>query len=210
VDVACANGSGFSAAKYNLPTPAYTVMAAVLASGIESGKQTLRALSGLETDTLYFVPRPARRRSFLKEVLHPIDSFRLTPLHLRWRLKSVSYRYNHFVTRPHEDYLSLVNNLCDHDPELMEQLRRKQPSTGFMTLAIGLSSDQYNRYIISGFSFQLTHAYAHNPEIDQRGTSLSGHANTDITLIRYLSEKYRNIFTTERIVSERTSIPMLR
>ena len=79
-----------------------------------------------------------------------------------------------------------------------------------MTLAIGLSSHQYNRYIISGFSFQLTHAYAHNPEIDQRGTSLSGHANTDITLIRYLSEKYKNIFTTERIVSERTSIPMLR
>jgi hypothetical protein len=32
-ELACANASGFSAARHGLPTPAYTVMTAVLTSG---------------------------------------------------------------------------------------------------------------------------------------------------------------------------------
>ena len=53
--VACANASGYSAARHGLPVPAITAMSVILTSGIGSGKQSLKALHGLQTDTLYLV-----------------------------------------------------------------------------------------------------------------------------------------------------------
>ncbi len=207
--LACANASGYSAAKHGLPTPTYTVLSAILSSGIASGKQSLRALAGLETETLYFFPRPPAKRSGIKTALQLPKMLTMTPQYLRWRLRTLSYRYHHFVDFGWDYYSHLVTGLCDQDDRVMEQLARKQPSTGMIALAIGLGLRSYDRFILTGFSFELTHAYATNPEIEQRGTQGSRHADTDITVIGYWATKYGNIFTTEPIVAERTGIPLL-
>lgn len=99
--------------------------------------------------------------------------------------------------------------LCDYDEEIMEQIHKKRPSTGIFTLAIGIAQQRYDKFIISGFSFELTRPYAVNPEIFEIGTTASRHTNTDIMVLSYLSRKYGNIYTTEEIVHERAGIPML-
>lgn len=208
-DVACANASGFSAAKHHLPIPAYTVLSAILTSGIPSGKQSLGALAGLETDTLYFFPRPTSRHRGVKRVVQFPKTMRMTALYLRWKLRTLPYRYNHFIDFGWDYYRNLVARLCDQDSRVMEQVARKQPSTGVVALMIGFERQSYDRFILSGFSFELTHAYAKNPEIQDRGTHSSKHTDTDIAVIRYLSEKYGNVFTTENVVGERSGIPML-
>lgn len=212
-DVACANGSGYSAAQHGLPAPAFTVMTSVLASGIESGRQSLQALAGLSTGTLYFLRRRDKRHSALGKLSRYVKTFRekriyrMQPFYLKRVLRSLNYSHRDLVVLKSDEYDKLVERLCDRDPEILEQLQRKKPSTGLIALALAIDSQQYHRYIISGFSFELTHPYALNPEIEQRGTSASGHAETDIMVIRYLSRKLGTIFTTERSVHERAGVP---
>ena len=62
---------------------------------------------------------------------------------------------------------------------------------------------------MSGFNFQLTHAYAENPEIRQRGTTISWHTPTDLEVLRRLAEIHGNVFTTEAAVNELAGIPLL-
>jgi hypothetical protein len=208
--IACANASGFSAAKYGLSTPDYTVMSAILTSGIQSGKQSLRALSGLKTDILYFFPRPIKQGNFVKEVIHYLQTIKMSSFYLKYKLKSISYEYNQFINKSHAYYDKLVKQLCDDDLQIVQQLEKKQSSTGVIALAIGIAQGRYDRYILSGFSFELTHAYAKNPEIDKRRTKISKHVDTDVAIMSYLSKKYENIYTTEVSVSERTGVPMLK
>lgn len=207
--LACANASGYSAAKHNLPVPEYTVMTAVLTHK-DSGKQSLQALSGLETTTLYFLPRPDKQRGFLKGAIHYLKSLEMSSFYLRYRLWLVNYKYKVFLNQRYEYYDQLVKELCDYNEEILTQIQRKRPSTGIITLVIGLARQQYHRFIISGFSFELTHPYAINPEIEESGTIVSKHADTDVTVIGYLSKKFGNIYTTEPIVHERAGIPLLR
>jgi hypothetical protein len=206
-DVACANASGFSAAQHHLPVPVYTVMSAIL-TGSQSGKQSLRALRGLRTDTLCFFPRPVSERHLLKKAIHHIKTVKMKPFYLKLVLKSLAYRYDTFMNMNHQYYHTLVKELCDHNNDVLEKMERKQPSTGIIALALGIAQEKYDRYIVSGFSFELTHAYADNPEISERGTSISKHAGTDITVMKYLSQKYR-VYTTEKVVHERADVPML-
>ena len=88
-------------------------------------------------------------------------------------------------------------------------MQRKRPSTGLITLALAIDQNRYQRFILSGFSFELTHPYAHNPEIKERGTAASQHADTDILVISYLAKKQHNIFTTEHSVHQRAGVPYL-
>jgi len=208
-DVACANGSGFSAALHGLPNPAFTVMSAILTT-VSSGTQTLKALAGLRTRALYFFPRPPKGRRGLKRVLRQLaENLATRPARLKKALRDADYQYDEFIYHPHSYYDRLVKDLCDRDPGILGQIERKQPSTGTIVLALGMASGRYDSYILSGFSFELTHAYGQNPEIDERGTQKSRHADTDIAVMRYLSDKHRNIFTTETVVSERAGIPLL-
>lgn len=207
--VACANASGFSAARQQLPIPRYTVMSAILTSGIDSGKQSLQALRGLRTDTVYFFPRPEKNRSPFKQLVRSLGNFKTSPLYFRWKLKSLGYHYDQFMIKSFADYHDLVKELCDYDPEVLRKMEAKQPSTGVMALALGVADTSYDRYIMSGFSFELTHAYASNPEIHQRGTVASRHADTDIAVIRYLSAKYHTVFTTEVALHQRAGVPLL-
>jgi hypothetical protein len=78
-----------------------------------------------------------------------------------------------------------------------------------ITLMIGMSLGRYDRFVMSGFNFELTHAYADNPEIRQRGTTLSRHTPTDVQVLRRLVDLHGNIFTTEAAVHEQAGIPLL-
>lgn len=207
--LACANASGYSARKHGLPIPAFTVISAILTSGIESGKQSLAALEGLETQTLYYFPRPGKPGGFLKRVLHAGDEYRASARFFEKALKKAAYHWQTLVKKDNAWYRGLAESLCLDDERLLKQMRSKSPSTGIMTLVVGMSLGDYDRFILSGFSFELTHAYANNPEIDQRGTSVSRHTQTDIQVLRHLSEKYESIFTTESAVHERTGVPLL-
>ena len=206
--VACANASGYSAATHQLPVPLFTVMSAILPA-VASGRQSLRALAGLSTETLYFFPRPAARRNRLKQLLSLLSLLRMQPFYLRRVLRSVGYRYETFVERSHDFYAGMIKELCDHDHGVLQQIQRKQPSTGVTVLAIGLAEHQFDHYILSGFSFELTHAYANNPEIAERESNLSRHAETDIAVMGYLARKFSNVFTTEAVVHQRAGIPLL-
>jgi len=214
-DVACANGSGYSAAQYRLPAPAFTVMTSLIASGIESGRQSLQALTGLSTGTLYFLRRRSRGGSTFGTLLRYIKTlrekrvYRMQPFYLKRVLRSLSYSHDRFVALTPKDYDGLVERLCDRDAGIHAQLQRKRPSTGLIALALAIDQQKYDRFILSGFSFELTHPYAANPEIEQRGTVASEHATTDVMVIGYLAKKLGNIFTTESSVHERVGVPFL-
>jgi len=213
--VACANGSGYSAVRYGLQDPVYTVVTSLIASGIESGKQSLKALEGLNTGTLYFLRRRERRSTRLGRLIHNLQNYRkkrfyrIQPFYLKRILRSLHYEYKQFVALRPVQYDSLVEELCERDPEILAQLAKKRPSTGLITLVLGIDQQAYQRFILSGFSFELTHPYARNPEISERGTEVSEHATTDIMVIRYLSRRLGNIFTTESTVHERAGVPLL-
>jgi hypothetical protein len=208
-ELACANASGFSAARHGLPTPAYTVMTAVLTSGKAEDDHSLRALRGLATRDLYFLPRPAPRGGPLKRALTHLKQWRLKPYYMQHQLRRLGYRYERFVVRSSAHYHELIRALCDHNPEIAALIAAKQPSTGMFTLAIGVGERGYDRFILSGFDFGLSHAYGENPLIRDRGTTSSKHADTDIAIVRHLALRHRRVFTTEPSVHERAGVPLL-
>ena len=207
--VACANASGYSAAKHGLPDPLFTAVSGVLTIGIGSGKQSMKAMSGLHTNTLYFVPRTSARANLVKNLVILHHHIRATPVWFRYAMKRAGFRWDRFERKPFNDYLATIPIACRDDADFAEQLDRKRPSTGLVALLIGLSLSQFDRFIISGFSFELTHAYGKNPEIAERGTAVSRHGDTDVLLLRCLSKTLATIYTTEPTVHERADVPLL-
>lgn len=207
-DVACANASGFSAARHGLPIPAYTVMTAVLTSGKPEDAHSLQALRNLATRDLYFLARPAPRGDPLKRLRTHLKQWRLKPIHMRHQLRRIGYRYERFVVRPSAHYHALMRTLCDDAPDVVAAIAAKQPSTGMFTLAIGIGERGYDRFILSGFDFGLSHAYGENPLIRTRGTTASKHADTDIAIVRHLASRY-DVVTTEPSVHQRAGVPLL-
>jgi hypothetical protein len=213
-DLACANASGFSAAKYGLPDPAFTVITAMLTVGSAAGRQSMQAMRGLHTGALYFLYSTSRKTSLRQT--HPVKflrsltrAARVTPAYFRWAMKRAGYRWDHFVVAEVDSYVNAARNWCPAEKNLFEQAASKRPSTGLTTLLIGLSLNRYDRFILSGFSFELTHAYAKHPGIHQRGTQESRHLHTDIRFLQCLSSSLGNLFTTEPIVNELTGVPLL-
>ena len=213
-DLACANASGFSAAKYGLPDPAFTVITAMLTVGAAAGRQSMQAMHGLHTDTLYFLHSTSRKTSLRQK--HPLKflrallrAARVTPASFRWAMRRAGYSWDHFVAAEVDSYVNAARHWCPGEEKLFAQAASKRPSTGLVTLLIGLSLNRYDRFILSGFSFELTHAYAQHPGIDQRGTRESRHLPTDIQFLQCLSASLGNLFTTEAIVHELTGVPLL-
>jgi hypothetical protein len=207
--VACVNASGHSAACHGLPVPVHTAISAVLTSGIESGRQSLEALHGLRTGALYRVPQLDKQRKLWKKIKTLPITIKTSPLFFRLRLRQADYHWNTFINRDAAFYLEMISTLCRHDPQIMALVANKKPSTGMITLMLGMSLGTYDRFIMSGFSFELTHAYALNPEIKQRGTTLSRHTPTDLQVLRRLRDIHGNIFTTEPAVNDQGGIPFL-
>jgi hypothetical protein len=207
---ACANASGRSAARLGLGEPAFTVMTTALTSGHKPANDlALEALRGLRTGTLYLYPRPAAHGSLLKRLLREIRTIKVKPWYVERRLRRLGYRFDELQTPPRQWYHDLVLGLCDRDPAIAAQIAAKQPSTGMIALAIGLADPRYHRIVVSGFSFEITHAYAHNPLIDRLGTTRSKHADTDIAFLRCLVRRHANLYTTEPAVHERAGVPLL-
>lgn len=207
--LACANAAGYSADKYGLPVPVFTAMTAHLTSGIESGKQSLQAIRGLRTGTVYLIPRHEKSNKLLKRIKRLPVALKTTPLFFRRGLRQAAFRFDHLVSHDLDYYFELIRRLCRDDAELMQLISAKKPSTGLMALVIGMSLGSWDRFILSGFSFELTHAYADNPEIRERGTVVSGHTDTDLVLLQRLAAVHGNIFTTETTVHEQAGIPLL-
>jgi hypothetical protein len=205
--LACANASGRSAARLGLPPPLFTVVSAIVTSGKQApNRLALEALAGLGTGTLYFYPRPVRGRG----LLHALRSFRTSAPYFKRRLRSLPYSFDRFANPGLGRYHAMLAALCDHEPELVARIRAKQPSSGLLALAIGIAWYDFERYVLSGFSFEITHAYVDNPLIAERGSANSKHADTDVALLRHLSRKFGTIYTTEPTVHQRAGIPLLR
>jgi hypothetical protein len=208
--LACANASGRSAAHYGLPPPLFTVISAIVTSGKQApNRLALEALAGLGTRTLYFYPRPVRGRGPLGRGFNALRSFRTSAPYFRSRIRSLPYRFDQFENPGLERYPEMLAEVCDHEPELVGRMRAKQPSSGMLALAIGLAWYDFERYVLSGFSFEISHAYADNPLIAERGSASSRHAETDIALLHHLSRRFGTIYTTEPTVSRRAGIPLL-
>jgi hypothetical protein len=208
--LACANASGRSAARYGLPTPSFTVISAILTSGKQApNRLALEALSGLRTGTLYFYPRPVRGKGPLLRTWSRVRSFRTGSRYFQRTLRSLPYAFDRFEDPGLERYHAMLAGLCDHDPGLLAQMRAKQPSSGMLALAIGIAWHAFKRHVLSGFSFEITHAYADNPLIAERGSAASQHAETDVALLSHLSKKLQNIYTTEPAVHRRAGVPLL-
>lgn len=208
--LACANASGRSARTLGLPDPLFTVMSSVLASSKNPSNRLAReALAGLRTQTLYYCPRQMYRRDPLKRLLHMPEVLACGPRPFARKIRAAGFRFETFVVRPLRRYIRLVETLCGEDPEIEGELRAKHPSTGVLAAAIGLGEAGFEKVILSGFSFEITHAYADNPLIARRGTVMSRHADTDIAVLRRISARTGRLLTTEPVVHERTGIPML-
>jgi hypothetical protein len=209
--LACANASGRSAACHGLPTPLFTVISAIVTSGKQApNRLALEALAGLRTGKLYFYPRPARGRGPLGRGFHTLRSFRTSAPYFRSRLRFLPYGFDRFENPGLERYRAMLAELCDRDPRLVAQMDAKQPSSGMLALAVGVAWYSFERFVLSGFSFEITHAYANNPLIAERGSATSKHVDTDIALLRHLCKKFGNIYTTEPAVNQRADVPLLR
>jgi hypothetical protein len=208
--LACANASGRSAHRLGLPDPIFTIITAALTSGHKPANDlALEALRGLRTGKLYLYPRPDSQGFLLKRLLRETRMIRVRPWYVRRKLRSFGYRFDELVSPPRAFYHDLVLRLCGDDPAIAAQMGQKQPSTGMIALAIGLADERFDRHVMSGFSFEITHAYAHNPLIDRLGTTRSKHADTDVMVLRCLAERHSNIYTTEPIVHEHAGVPLL-
>lgn len=208
--LACANASGRSAHRAGLGEALFTTMSSVLASGKnDSNRLALEALSGLGTRTLYYCPRPMYRHAPFKRLLNVREVRACRPRPFERAMRRAGFRFDTFVARPLAYYLDQVYRLCGGDSEVEARIKDKQPSTGVLAIALGLVEHGYRQVIISGFSFEISHAYAENPLIASRGVLASKHADTDVAVLRRISERRGSLLTTEPVVAERTGIPLI-
>jgi hypothetical protein len=208
-EVACANASGRSAHSHGLPVPRFTVVSAIVTSGRKPANDlAVAALRGLQTDRLIIYPRPRPRGPMIDRALKHLRNYRVNPWYVRWKLRRIGYKFREFEAPSPEFFRSTFERLCEDEPELVGLMRKKQPSTGLTTLVMGIAAGSYSRFILAGFSFEITHDYARNPLVDERG-SVSAHAETDQAILRHLSRLLGTIFTTEPAVHEATGIPYL-
>lgn len=208
--VACANASGRSALVHGLPEPVFTVMSTVLTSGHKPANDlALEALRGLATHTLYLYPRPESEGHLLKRLVREIKRYNVKPWYFKRRLGQLGYRFAEAHAWHRDRYHNLMTELAGGDPEVAALIERKQPSTGVMATAIGLADRRFDRVIMAGFSFEITHAYAHNPLIDKLGSTQSKHTETDIGILRLLAARHPRLVTTEPTVHERAGLPLI-
>ncbi len=206
--LACANASGFSARAHGLRSPLFTVVSAVLGSGNASDRHSLAVMQGLAAGRVYFLPRPLPRQPW-RRLRHRIRNWRLQAPWVRHLLHKHGLRFSEFVQRPTESYDGLLLQLAGNRPELVELVRHKRPSTGLVAAAIALAELGFKDAILAGFDFTLSHAYGHNPLIDQRGSALSKHADTDVALLAAIQRERGCLWTSEPAVAARTGIPLL-
>jgi hypothetical protein len=206
--VACANASGFSARAHGLRLPAFTVVSAVLGSGNASDNHSLAALRGLQAGQVYFLPRPLPAGAW-RQLRFQLRHWRLQAPWVRHLLRRHGLVFDRFEQRPTDAYDRLLLELAGGDPAVAGLMAQKRPSTGLVAVALGLTEAGFSHAILAGFDFTLAHAYGHNPLIDQRGQTLSKHADTDIAILAAILARRGCLWTSEPAVAARTGIPLL-
>jgi hypothetical protein len=206
--LACANASGFSARANGLVDPLFTVVSAVLGSGNRSDRHSLAAMRGLRAGRLYFLPRPLPPGAWPR-LRYRLRHWRLQAPWVRHLLRRHGLAFDRLEQRPTEAYDGLLLELAGGGPELTRLMALKRPSTGLVALALGLTEAGFGHAILAGFDFTLSHAYGHNPLIDQRGHVLSKHADTDVALLAAIQRRRGCLWTSEPAVAARTGIPLL-
>ncbi|WP_022728623.1 hypothetical protein [Fodinicurvata sediminis] len=216
--VACANASGWSARAAGLPTPRFTVVSAVLGAGTardESGKRqanriALETLSGLSSDEVWYLPRPPAQGLLPRRLLREARRWRMSAWHVRRALRQAGYDFGHFHAPPYSHYTQLLQRETGDDPDAAAAVAIKQPSTGVFATLLGLADPAWDRVMLAGISFELTHAYAENPAITALGTTRSKHAETDITVLSALGRQHPGrLVTSEPVVAECCGLPLV-
>jgi hypothetical protein len=208
--VACANASVVSAARLQLPVPVHTVMTALITNNSELGRLQLQALRGLETQKLFYIPRRIRGSTAVKRLTKRVRDWRLQSLMLKWQLKRVAFRYEEFVCHDAEFYTKLAGTFASSDDTLVRQTQAKSPSTGMISLLMGLADGRFDRFVMAGFSFERTQAVAAGSDqlLDGEGGP-SPHARTDLLLLHRLRERHVNIITTEPLLAKLAALPVM-
>nr|MDJ0937328.1 hypothetical protein [Kiloniellales bacterium] len=85
---------------------------------------------------------------------------------------------------------------------------KKQVSSGVLALAVGIEDGRFERFLVSGFSFELTQSFVEDPNIALRGTDRSQHRDSDVAVLQALAARYP-VLTTEPIVEKSTGLPIL-
>ncbi len=208
--VACANASGRSALRLGLPRPIFTVVSSIVPSAkTSSNRLALDALAGLSTGVLYIYPRPPFAGRPLKTLMNLRTALRTTPLMVKRILRARRYHYDEIRFENLDYYYKKVFDLCEGNAVIEQQIRQKAPSSGLIAAILALSDPRFGRVVLSGFSFEITHAYADNPDIERRGSSVSAHAATDMAILAHLARRCDRLFTSEPVVHERTGVPLL-
>ena len=169
-------------AAHGLLPPLFTVVSAVLGSGNGSDRHSLAAMRGWRRDgsTSCRGPCPAG--------LAAADA-PAAPLAAAGALGAPSAAaagcvFERVRQRPTAAYDGLLLRTGRRAiAEIARLMAHKRPSTGLVALALGLAEAGFAHAILAGFDFTLSHAYGHNPLIDQRGDALSKHADTDIAIL---------------------------
>jgi len=73
-----------------------------------------------------------------------------------------------------------------------------------MARVLGLSLGRWDRYILSGFRFEPTHAYGENPDIREGGTPASRQAETDTRIMSHLAQRHGKVFSTQPTACEQS------
>lgn len=215
--VACANASGWSARAAGLAIPRFTVISAVLGAGTgreESGKRqanriALEKLSGLSSEEVWYLPRPPAEGPLPRRLIREAKRWRMSAWHLRRALRRAGYDFGRFRAPPYSHYTEMLRHETGNDPEAAAAIAAKQPSTGVFATLLGLADPAWERVVLAGISFELTHAYAENPAIAALGTTRSKHAETDIAVLRALGRTHPGrLVTSEPVVAEHCDLPL--
>ena len=181
--LACANASGFSARAHGLPPPLFTVVSAVLGSGKASDRHSLAAMRGWWPGSSTSCRGPCPPASW-RRLRFRLRNWRLQAPWVRHLLRRHGFVFDRMEQRPTEAYDGLLLELAGGDAEVARLMAAKRPSTGMVALALGLTEAGFAHAILAGFDFSLSHAYGHNPLIDERGKDSSKHADTDVAILR--------------------------
>jgi hypothetical protein len=101
-----------------------------------------------------------------------------------------------------------VRGVCGDDPDVLALMARKPLSTGVLALSLGVADERYDRYIVSGFSFEITPITLRIPWSPSAAAPPAVRTLTSRCCAALLA-RHQHIFTTEPVVHERAGVPRL-
>ncbi len=197
-DVACANASVYSASKYNIGVPVFTVLSSYFTAGDDGmSRKGMSKIEGLKSKKVFFLTVRNTEKSILKKMAKRIYMYKNSELYARYNLWRHNFDYDVFRSRSRKWYREVINKCGEIDIKPSD----KGPSSGIISLAIGVESEKYDRYILSGFSFEHKKEYGGEEKYNP-------HKSYDVRFIKNIS-CYEKVLTTEEKVNEICNTTMI-